>query len=397
MRGASLGRIWTAIVSAGVVPLFTSVCTSSPPGSINPVNMSRSSRGRQSAALIRLIRPFGDLLTAIQVSPNGRLLAVADSSGLVRFINLTTWTRAAGDVKLGDPVAPRAMSFSPDGRTLLLVVVGTDRSTLEAIDLGSRRARKLQTWHGPLPAPPLGSDGVAYSPDGRSIAVSLIREANPTETPSAARVLMVDAETGRIRWQRPYPVQSKLQEEPHVAFTPSGVLLTSAQHGNTILWDPTTGRIIRRYPIGGLPAISADGRQVALGRNTPFIDPVSSASMSVLDLRTGRYRTLAANLSTAWIRGVSFVAGDSEIVADAFDGVHVCDVTSGTINESFVGQPGQRSVMTLDPGRTTAIVGSQDGSIAGFDLTGTRRPGGRSAGTGPTCPARATRQGHATR
>ena len=121
---------------------------------------------------------------------------------------------------------------------------------------------------------------------------------------------MVDAETGRIRWQRPYPVQSKLQEEPHVAFTPSGVLLTSAQHGNTILWDPTTGRIIRRYPIGGLPAISADGRQVALGRNTPFIDPVSSASMSVLDLRTGRYRTLAANLSTAWIRGVSFVAGD---------------------------------------------------------------------------------------
>ena len=240
--------------------------------------------GGESAALIRLIRPFGDLLTAIQVSPNGRLLAVADSSGLVRFINLTTWTRAAGDVKLGDPVAPRAMSFWPDGRTLLLVVVGTDRSTT------SRRSTSapgvpasFKPGMARFPAPPLGSDGVAYSPDGRSIAVSLIREANPTETPSAARVLMVDAETGRIRSQRSYPVQSKLQEEPHVAFTPSGVLLTSRSTATPSCGIPRPVGIILGCPIGGLPAISADGRQVALGRNTPFIDPVSSASMSVLE------------------------------------------------------------------------------------------------------------------
>jgi hypothetical protein len=50
-------------------------------------------------------------------------------------------------VNLGEPVAPRAMSFSPDGRTLTVMAVnGIDRSTREAIDVGSRRARQLQSW-----------------------------------------------------------------------------------------------------------------------------------------------------------------------------------------------------------------------------------------------------------
>ncbi|HTT29674.1 MAG TPA: hypothetical protein VMG37_14775 [Solirubrobacteraceae bacterium] len=175
-------------------------------------------------------------------------------------------------MNLGEPVAPRAMSFSPDGRTLMVMAVdGIDRSTLEAINVQSRRARQLQSWPGPVPSPPLGSDGVAYSPDGRLVAVSLIQEANSSGIPSAPQVLIVDMATGRIRWQRAYPIRSSVQEEPHVAFTPSGVLLTSAQHGDTILWDPATGRILRRFPMGGLPAISADGREVALGRNTSFL------------------------------------------------------------------------------------------------------------------------------
>ncbi len=331
---------------------------------------------QKNTALLRFIRPFSDLPTSVQVSPDGRLLAVADESGLVRFINLGTWTRVGRDATLGGPVAPRAMSFSPDGHTLMVVTVGGDRSTLEAIDVASRRTSKLRswTWTGPLPIPPVGSDGVAYSPDGRSVAVSLIREANVDGVPSAARILIIDAATGQIRWQRAYPIGSPLQEEPHVAFTPSGALLTSAQHGDTILWDTATGRIVRRFPIGGLPAISADGREVALGQNTPFNDPVTAARVTVLDLRTGRPRTLGANLSDAWIRGISFVAGGSEIVADAFDGVHVWNVRDGTIKTSWVGQEGERSVMAIDPGGTTLVVGFQDGSVAGFDLTGERGP-----------------------
>jgi class 3 adenylate cyclase/WD40 repeat protein/tRNA A-37 threonylcarbamoyl transferase component Bud32 len=325
-------------------------------------------------AMTHLIRPFSDQLTGVQVSPNGRLLAVADSAGVVRLVDLGTWTQLGADVRLGDPVAPRAMSFAPDGRTLMVVTVATDRATLEAIDVTTRSTRPIHTWTNPNPLPPGGSDGVAYAPDGRSIAVSLIRQGVTDEMPTAERLLMVDAATGRVRWERPAPMR-RGQEELHVTFTPSGGLVTSAQHGDTILWDRRTGRMLRRYDVGGLPAVSVDGHKVALGRNTPSNDPVTGSWVSVLDLRTGRHRTLAANLSTAWIRGIAYSRDGSRIIADAFDGVHVWDAGSGSILESYAGQPGQRSFMAVGPDVTTAFVGSQDGSVAAFDLSGARRLG----------------------
>jgi WD40 repeat protein len=330
----------------------------------------------KNQALIHLIRPFHDLLDAIQVSPDGRLVAVADSNGFVRFIDFAGWRQVGPPVPLGNPVAPRAMSFSPDGRTLMVVTVGNAVSELMAINVARHTARRIRLWRSPINSPPNDTDGVAYSPDGRSLAVSLVSEQpGITNIPSSARVLMLDARTGAVRWQRRYPVRSPEQEEPHVAFTPAGVLLTSAQHGDTILWNTRTGQIIRRFPIGGLPAISAGGDRVALGRNSPAAALVTSSWMTVLNLRTGRYRTLAAELADAWIRGVSFIDRGSEIVADAFDGVHVWDVASGTIDQSFVGQPGQRSVMAVGRAGATVVVGSQDGSVAGFDLSGRQRLG----------------------
>jgi class 3 adenylate cyclase/WD40 repeat protein len=331
---------------------------------------------QKNPALTNLSRPFTNTVTAEAVSPDGRLLAVADLTGIVRFIDLATRRATGRDVELGAPVATRAITFSPDGRTVLAVRVTPRASTLEAIDVADRRVRTLDTWRLPPAIPPLGSDGVAYSPDGRSVAVSVISESAATRgIPSAAGLAMVDPGSGRIRWQRPYPKVSSIQEEPHVTFTPGGTLLTSAQQGETILWDTATGRILRRFAIGGLPAISPDGRLVALGRNSSFVDTVASATVAVLNLRTGRHRTLQTNLPAAWIRGISFTSGDSRIVADAFDGVHVWDVASGTLDDSWVGQPGQRSVMAIDAGRTTVFVGAQDGSVATFDLTGHRRLG----------------------
>ena len=202
----------------------------------------------------------------------------------------------------------------------------------------------------------------------------MITESPTDETPTAERLALLDATSGRTRWQRRYPMHPG-QEEPHVAFTSAAVLLTSAQHGDTILWNARRGRIVRRYGVGGLPAVAADGREVALGMNSPGTDAATSASVAVLDLRTGRHRTLTANLPTAWIRGIAFTPDGARIVAGAFDGVHVWDVATGAITETYVGQPGQRSVFALDPRGATVIFGAQDGSIATFDVSGQRRLG----------------------
>src|SRR5207247_695801 len=81
---------------------------------------------------------------------------------------------------------------------------------------------------------------------------------------------------------------------------PRGVLVTSASQGETILWNPSTGRILRRFPIGGPLSLSPDGRLVALGQNNDNPDD-PSALLAVLDLRTGTHRsfeTLPVNADT---------------------------------------------------------------------------------------------------
>ena len=328
---------------------------------------------QQNAALIRLIRPSPIEITALRVSPDGRLLAIGDASGTVRFIDLASWKPRGAAVRLDNPVAERALSFSPNGRTLMTVTIGVGRSELYAIDVALRRPRRLQAWNGPAPQGPIGFEAVAYSPDGRHVAITDVTEPGANNLPTAARLVLLDAPSGRLRWQRPYPLRPG-QAEPHVAFTPRGTLLSSAQQGDTLLWDPRTGEILRRFPLGGLPAIAPDGRTVALGQNTPNAGNQSS-SVALLDLRTGSHRTLLAGLPDHWIRSLAFTPDGTKIAGAATDGVHVWDKASGKIIESYVAQAGPRSLSTLDPSGRTLISGQQDGSIAAFDLSGGRRLG----------------------
>ncbi len=328
---------------------------------------------QQNAALIRLIRPSYTEISALRVSSDGRLLAVGDSSGTVRFIDLASWKPSGPAVRLADPVGERALSFSPDGRTLMTVAIGAEREELYAIDVARRRARLIQTWHGIAPAPPIGADAVAYSPDGRHVAVTHDLEPGENNIPTTARLLLLNMPSGQISWQRRYPLLTG-QADPHVTFTPAGTLLTSAQQGDTILWNARSGRIIRRFPLGGLPAIAPDGHTVALGQNSPSAGD-QSASVTLLDLRTGRHQTLLANLPDHWVRSLAFTPDGTKLAGAATDGMHVWDVTTGKIVESYAAGAGPRSLSTLDPSGPTLISGAQDGSIAAFDLSGKRRLG----------------------
>jgi WD40 repeat protein len=330
---------------------------------------------QQNAGLLRLIRPSNVEITALDVSPDGRLLVVGDDSGTVRFIDLASWRPRGAVVRLDEPIGLRDLSFSPDGRTVMAVAIGVDRSELYAIDVASRRARRVLSWKGPPPQPQgvIGFEAVAYSPDGAHVAVTEEDEPSFAETPTASRIVMLDASTGHVRWRLRYPLRPG-QADPHLVFTAAGTLLTSAQQGDTLIWDPRTGRILRRYGLGGVPALASDGRTVALGQNSPSAGD-QSASVVLLDLRTGRHRALLANLPDHWIRSLAFTPDGSEIAGAATDGLHVWDVASGKIVASYVAGSGPRSFSVVDPDTDVLISGQQDGSLAAFDLSGSRQLG----------------------
>ena len=327
---------------------------------------------QQHAALLRLIHASNVQINALDVSPDGRLLVVGDASGTVKFINLATWRTQGAVVRLHAPIGQRDLSLSPDGRTVMALANGTDRSELYAIDVASRRARRMLSWTGPQPGDVIDFDAVAYSPDGAEVAVT--EEDWPAgHIPTASRLVMLDASTGRVRWQRRYPLRPG-QADPHLVFTAAGMLLTSAQQGDTLIWDPRTGRIVRRFPLGGQPALAPDGRTVALGQNSPYSGD-QSASVVLLDLRTGSHRALLENLPNNWIRSLAFTPGGSEIAGATTGGVQVWDVASGKIILSPVAQAGTHSLSVLDPHTDVLISGQQDGSVTAFDLSGARSLG----------------------
>jgi WD40 repeat protein len=329
---------------------------------------------QNNPALTHVSRPLDDLIDAVAISPDGSTLAVVDSAGELRFIVLADWHPLGAPVQIGGPVAPRAMSFTPDGASLVVLTAQGNESRLLSIQVGSHRVRQLGVWHRVAPIPPIGSDSLAVSPGGRRIAVSLITETASAPVPTAASLLMIDSATGQVVWQRTYPLVPG-QSEPHVEFVRADGLLSSAQQGDTLLWSASTGRILRRYPVGGLPAAAPGGQMVALGANSPSLYSGGSSAMIELNLRTGRHRRLLDDLQTGWLRGVFYTPDGRRIVADAFDGIHVWNAETGRIEESYESQPSTRSVMALSADGATAVVGLQDGSVEEFDVSGAHRLG----------------------
>jgi WD40 repeat protein/class 3 adenylate cyclase len=330
---------------------------------------------QQNAALLRLIRPSRAQITALAVSPNRRLLVVGDEFGAIRFIDLDSWRAEGAVVHFREPIGQRDLSFSPDGRTVMAMAIGPERSELYAIDVATRRARRVLTWSGPQPPQPdniYGFESAVYSPDGKQVAVTEEDEPN-WATPKTSRLLLLDASTGRILWQRRYPLR-RGQTDPHVLFTRTGMLLTSAQRGDTLLWDPRTGRILRRYPLGGVPALAPNGHMLALGQNSPSNGDQSS-TVVLVDLRTGSHRTLLANLPNNWIRSLDFTPDGSELAGASTDGMHVWDVATGKIIADYVEQAGSGSLSVIDPNTDVLISGRMDGSVTAFDLSGARRLG----------------------
>ena len=251
----------------------------SPDGMTFATRVGRSTVGLFSATTLQeqtsfTVQPSGAGITALAWSPVASELAVGGSAGLVqlwRTDGVPHLARSLGGLQpaLGQPEAIQAVRFSPDGRLIAAsdssATIGgittyfagnpqtftthhpTDRQSSLAIwrtSTGRLSTQPLDLGTGPAPFDP-----IAFSPDGRLLAVSA----------PDGRVRVIDAATSHtLRALQPFGDDFT----GSLVFAPDGTLATGTVTGIVQLWDPSSGEQVA----GPLPVTAGPVSSIAFDR-----------------------------------------------------------------------------------------------------------------------------------
>ncbi|MBV8941143.1 MAG: WD40 repeat domain-containing protein, partial [Solirubrobacterales bacterium] len=100
------------------------------------------------------------------------------------------------------------------------------------------------------------------------------------------------------------------------------------------------------------------------------------SKIAVIDLRTGRYRFLPAELSSTLVKTLAVTPNGRSVVGATIHGdTSVWNTGSGVISQTIAAPVGAIGIAALDPAGRTLLIGSRDGSVTAFDLSGSRRLG----------------------
>jgi WD40 repeat protein/DNA-binding SARP family transcriptional activator len=305
----------------------------------------------RSPAAIGVLSPGSEeALLALALSPDGKTLAVSDADGTVTLFD--TETREV----VGDHQAPGTafqIAFDPQGDSLAVAEDSSATGTLEILDAATGRVRSSTSLAAGQGFAPLGI--VLYAPDGRSLLV-------PYSRGDSLFLRRYDARRG-TPLGKPVRVGPQLDTPP--LMTPDGRLLVSTDRAVKAL-DADTLRVIRRYPVGGVGALSPDGRTLAFGH--------PGGGLGLLDLGSGRVRTLTG----AGAGSPTAFSPDGRTLSTAEGGGNVVlwDVEEGVPIVTFEGHAGFADAgHAFSPDGGTLYTAGNDGLVIVFDVAGDRRLG----------------------
>lgn len=167
-------------------------------------------------------------------------------------------------------------ALSADGKRLAVLSTSGPRNQaiVTVFDVATRRP--IIVSRVPVSEGQFARPGLAFSPDGKRIAAAV----NPTS------IFALDAATGREVWREPV---AKDKSSAFCAFDPAGRLIR-VFNSLTRLVDLDAGAVVAIWPVGGVAAISPDGkafvRTKKIYSEIELGDPSSGQVRFVLPLRT---------------------------------------------------------------------------------------------------------------
>ncbi|MBD1807174.1 hypothetical protein H6F98_17195 [Microcoleus sp. FACHB-SPT15] len=273
---------------------------------------------------------------AMAVSPDGKLLATADSHAMIRL-----WRVADGQQLLSwDGECPgwtRALAFSPDGKTL---ISGSDDKAVKLWDVSTGQCRK--TLYGD------GHTGwilfVAFSPQGESVA----------SCSEDATIKLWDINTGQCR----KTFRGHTSWVSYVAFSPDGQMLASCSVDKTIkLWDSNTGQCLKTLEghedVVGFVMLSADSQNL--------ISASEDQTIKVWDVQTGQCKRTLPGGHNGWVwwSAVALSYDNKTLAIGSRDQtVKLWDISTGQILRTLQHSSGIRTIVFSPDGET--LIGSHD-------------------------------------
>jgi WD40 repeat protein len=212
-------------------------------------------------------------------------------------------------------------AFSPDGRTV--AVSAGDTVTLWEVASGKVRAR--------LKSPLITSPPVIFTHNGRSVLTVTCF------TAKVSALLMWDLTTGKVR--RRLMAEGGLNRE--IVLSPTGAILASGEaHGAVKLWDMSAGKTLVTLDsgkkLGSVTALAlpADGNSVAVGCSTT--SPSSGPEVQVWDLATGRKRHTLQVYFRGMLRYIAYSPDGKSLVAGSpEDAIRIWEADTGRLKANW--------------------------------------------------------------